>query len=300
MSKAELRKSTKTDAGRPKPNIRRFYRRWPWFGILYFLPLLFLNRVITANHEDTPPQPAEVVFASGKLQLHGFLWKPHGEGPFPSVVWNHGSERRPGMHPSLAAFYTSHNYVFFEPHRRGHGRSPGEYFEDALAQAPASERGRRRVELHEVEVEDVVSAVNFLKSQSFVDAQRLAVSGCSFGGIQTLLVGERSLGIKALIPFAAAAKSWESNPALQERLKRAVDREKAPVFLLQAENDFNLAPTHELTKEAKRVRADFQSKVYPAVGKTHQEGHWTFCTEATNLWGDDVLAFLDAHMKATQ
>jgi hypothetical protein len=38
----------------------------------------------------------EVVFESGGLQRHGFLWKPVGNGPFPAVLWNHRSEKIAG------------------------------------------------------------------------------------------------------------------------------------------------------------------------------------------------------------
>lgn len=75
-------------------------------------------------------KPEEVVFPSGGLELHGFLWKPEGTGPFPAIVWNHGSEKLPGSQPALAKFYTEHSYVFFVPHRRGQGRSPGDYIQD--------------------------------------------------------------------------------------------------------------------------------------------------------------------------
>jgi dipeptidyl aminopeptidase/acylaminoacyl peptidase len=244
------------------------------------------------------PKPQEVTFPSGKLQLHGFLWKPDGPGPFPVVLWNHGSEKLPGWRPALGAFYTVHNYVFFVPHRRGQGRSPGDYIEDLVAQAPPDQRNRRMVELQEAEVEDVVAALNYLKSLPFVDRERIAISGCSYGGIQTLLAGERDLGVKALVPFAPGAMSWGRNPILQDRLKQAVDRARAPVFLLQAENDFNLAPSRELSKEAKKKQVDFQAKVYPAFGSSHDDGHGGFCATATDVWGNDVLTFLEAHWKA--
>jgi len=138
------------------------------------------------------PKPEEVVFHSGKLELHGFLWRPNGPGPFPAVLWNHGSEKLPGSQPHLAEFYTSHFYVFFVPHRRGQGRSPGAYMQDLVEQAPPGARARRAVELHDEEVADVVAALDFLKSQTFVDPARIAISGCSYGGIQTLLAGERA------------------------------------------------------------------------------------------------------------
>jgi len=92
--------------------------------------------------------------------------------------------------------------------------------------------------------------------------------------------------------------SWERNTALQDRLIRAIDLAKVPVFLIQAENDYSVGPSHALTKEADKKKKDFQSKIYPAFGKSHQDGHWGFCSTATEVWGADVLAFLEAQMKA--
>lgn len=241
-------------------------------------------------------RPEEVVFQSGGLQLHGFLWKPAGNGPFSAIVWNHGSEKSPGSQPALAKYYTAHSYVFFAPHRRGQGRSPGPYIQDLVAEAPPMARAQRMIELQEEEVDDVVAALTFLKSQPFVDAGRIAISGCSFGGIQTLLAGERDLGVKALLPFAPGAMSWDRSPLVGSRLSRAVDRAQAPIFLLQAENDFSLLPSRTLSKEASKKHKDFQSKIYPAFGTTNHDGHWGFCSTATDVWGNDVLEFLDRQM----
>ncbi len=244
-------------------------------------------------------KPEEVVFSSGGAELHGFLWKPEGTGPFPAIVWNHGSEKLPGSQPALAKFYTGHSYVFFVPHRRGQGRSPGDYIQDLVAQAPPGERARRMVELQQAAVVDVIAGLNYLKSRPFVDPARMVISGCSYGGIQTLLTGERDLGVKALVPFAPGAMSWEQNVELQNRLMRAVDLAKAPVFLIQAANDYSLAPSRVLSEEANKKKKDFQSKIYPAFGSTHQDGHWGFCSSATDVWGNDVLAFLETQMKAS-
>lgn len=241
--------------------------------------------------------PEEVVFDSGGLQLHGFLWRPSGNGPFPAILWNHGSEKRPGSHPELAKFYTQNSFVFFVPHRRGQGRSPGNYIQDLIAEAPPSQRAIRMVELQEEEVSDVIAALKFLKAQSTVDPNRIAISGCSYGGIETLLAGEHELGVRALVPFAPGAMSWDRNLELPGRLRRAVDQAKAPVFLLQAQNDYSIEPTRVLTKEADKHGKDFRSHIYPAFGNTHQDGHWGFCTQASEEWGNDVLTFLDKAMK---
>jgi carboxymethylenebutenolidase len=241
-------------------------------------------------------RPEEVVFPSNGLQLHGFLWRPSETGPFPAILWNHGSEKYPGSEPALAKFYTGHSYVFFVPHRRGQGRSPGPYIQDLVAQAAPFARGQRMMQLQDEEVVDVIAALGFLKSQPFVDPSRIAISGCSYGGIQTLLAGERELGVKALVPFAPGAMSWDSSPAVGDRLRRAVRQLKAPVFMIQARNDYNLAPTNVLSKEAQAKGKDFRAKIYPPYGSSHQDGHGKFCTTATDVWGSDVLAFLAEHM----
>src|SRR5262249_10076050 len=67
--------------------------------------------------------------AEGRI-LMGWIYRPPGNGPFPAVLWNHGSEKNPVRHPELAQFYVSHGYVFFLPVRHGHGESPGEYIRD--------------------------------------------------------------------------------------------------------------------------------------------------------------------------
>jgi hypothetical protein len=54
-----------------------------------------------------------------------------------------------------------------------------------------------------------------------------------------------------------------------------------------------------LSREASKYHKDFQSKIDPAFGKSHHDGHWGFCSSATGVWGNDVLAFLEAKMKAS-
>src|SRR4029079_4932332 len=71
-----------------------------------------------------PPEAQLVEYAPDR---RGFLYRPEGAGPFPGVVWNHGSEKLPGWRPELGKFYTAHGWAFFVPHRRGHGRSKGDY-----------------------------------------------------------------------------------------------------------------------------------------------------------------------------
>jgi dienelactone hydrolase len=152
------------------------------------------------------------------------------------------------------------------------------------------------VQAQQVANEDVVAAMNWLRMQPEVDASRIVVSGCSFGGIQTLLTAEKGLGARAFIAFAPAAQSW-GNGALDQMLEDAVQSAKAPVFILQAKNDYSIQPAEVLGKIAKAHGG--AGKIYPRFGKTPQEGHWAFATtgEGIAVWGEDVLQFIEAALR---
>jgi dienelactone hydrolase len=213
------------------------------------------------------------------------------------VLWNHGSEKLPGSRTDLAQFYTANGFVFFVPHRHGHGRSPGDYIVDLQSKAKAEAKDAAEfhlkvIALHELYLKDTIAALAWLKQQNFVDTNRIVMSGVSYGGIQTVLAAEKDLGVKAYLPFAPGAMSWQAMPELHDRLLKAVKQSHAPMFLLQAENDYNLGPSEVLGGELKRLGAPNQAKVYPPYGETHQSGHGAFACRGTNVWGADVLSFM--------
>jgi carboxymethylenebutenolidase len=238
--------------------------------------------------------PTEVTFPSGSLTLHGFIYRPPGSGPFPAVVYNHGSEARPGWRPDLGALFTARGFAFFVPHRRGQGRSAGPYIEDLLRQAPANLRAQRLVELHEEQVEDVFAGLAWLRAQPDVDPERIAVAGCSYGGIQTILAAQRGGGFRAAVSFAAAAISWRGALPLQRRLREAVRNATIPILFVQAENDYDLAPSRELASEMERAGKPHQVHIFPRYGQTPADGHGGFCEHGGDVWGPEVFGFLGA------
>ena len=242
-------------------------------------------------------EPQLVAFRSGDLELRGFIFKPEGSGPFPAVLYNHGSEKLPGSKPEIGNFFSSNGYVLFVPHRRGQGRSPGGYIMDALRGTSSTMRGQLMVGLLDQQQADVVAALDYLKGLPYVDARNIAVAGCSFGGIQTVLAAEGDLGLRAAIPFAAAAQTWSGSTEIQERLIAAVRRATVPVFLIQAENDYDLSPSRVLSKEMEQAGKTYKATVYPPYGATQSEGHGGFCFKGTDVWGKDVLSFLRSVMR---
>jgi len=221
------------------------------------------------------------------------------------MIFNHGSEKNPAPcgPPDLAYFYRKQGFAFFAFQRHGHGASPGEYVMDLQWQAYASHllnvnaSRADAVRLQELYNKDVEAAVAWVKQQQWADAQRIAMTGISFGGIQTILTAEKGLGIKAFLPFAAAARSW--NPVLAERLARAIREARAPIFIIQAENDYSVEPAQVLAPALETKGAPNRAKIYPPFGSTAQDGHAGFGSRRDGIavWAPDVVAFLHMTMR---
>jgi carboxymethylenebutenolidase len=154
-----------------------------------------------------------ISFRSGDLTLQGTIYKPQGPGPFPAVLFNHGSA--PGMMSKeafdvLGPVFTSHGWVFFGPYRRGQGlsASAGPYILDQIA--AAADKAATMVRLLETDhLNDQLAALAWLRTQTYVAKDRIAVAGNSFGGIEAVLGAEQG-NYCAAIDSAGAAQSWSS------------------------------------------------------------------------------------------
>ena len=247
-------------------------------------------------------KPLEVTIQAGPYQLHGCVWTPDGPGPYPVMIFNHGSEKNPAPcgPPDLGYFYQNKGFAFFAFQRHGHGASPGDYIMDLQTRAFAAHPFDRRaaqsevVGLQEQYNKDVEAAVAWVRQQGWADTQRIAMTGISFGGIQTILAAEKGLGIRAFLPFAPAAQSW--NPVLADRLKKAVRHARVPIFIIQAQNDYSTEPSKVLGPELEKKGPPNHAKIYPSFGTTAQDGHWRFGSyrDGIAIWASDVSAFLDA------
>jgi carboxymethylenebutenolidase len=244
----------------------------------------------------------QVTYPARDDQLPGYLYKPAGDGPFPAVIWNHGSEKEPRAQPELAQFYVAQGFVCFVPLRHGHGPAPGAYIVDLqnklrTTAESAAEIEEKSIALHEAANADVVAAVEWLQAQSFVDRQRIVMSGCSYGGIQTLPTAERGLGIRAFVPFAPGAMSF-ANRSLRDRMTRAARDAKAPVFVVQAKNDYSVGPCELLGPILAKHNNLSLAKIYEPFGKTNQDGHAAFACRSLGItaWGPDVIEFINGSL----
>lgn len=273
--------------------------------------VLLAMRVLGQPMRSTAPQTVE--FPSGKLHLKGYLWKPAGSGPFPAVLFNHGSGGTDADHTAgmpitqaantLAPFFIEHGYAFFYPFRRGQGLSASEapFMQDLLRREDEARGKEARQHLQFVlltteQLDDVMAALAFLKTVPAIDSHRIALAGHSFGGQLTLLAAEQDKTIRAAVTFAAAAESWERSPELRKRLMAAIHNTNAAIMLTHAENDFGTTPGKVLAAELERLHKPYALKIYPPVGTTQEDGH-DMCYENIPGWESDVFEFLDQYVK---
>jgi dienelactone hydrolase len=156
------------------------------------------------------------------------------------------------------------------------------------------------VKLHELYNLDVIAALEWFKNQPYVERNHIAMTGLSFGGIQTLLTAEKDPGIRAYLPFAPAAESWGVDE-LRARLVSAVRKEQAPMFIIQAQGDYNLGPVTTLgdVLRQKHDATKWKSKLYPTFGCTNNDAHAIFALKCDGIvvWDQDVLGFIDKWAK---
>jgi dienelactone hydrolase len=269
---------------------------------------------VSALSQSTPSMvPQTVEFPSGKLHLKGYLWKPPGTGPFPAVLFNHGSGGADADHTAgmpitqaaitLAPFFVKHGYAFFYPFRRGHGPSASQapFMQDLLRREEDARGKEARQHLQFVlattdQLDDVMAALAFLKTAPGIDSHRIALAGHSFGGQLTLLAAENDKAVRAAVTFAAAAGSWDRSPELRDRLMIAIHNTNAAIMLTHAENDFGTSAGKALAAELERLHKPYVLRIYPPVGTTQEDGHGMLY-ENIPAWESDVFEFLDQYVK---
>ena len=247
--------------------------------------------------DNVPIVPREVSFASGSHELKSYLYLPPGDGPFACMVTNHGSTVNQGTsdvsRPSVAATLMSWGIASFLPHRHGYGNSPGTAWrEEVTAPFGSDDYDAQIVRRLDQESDDVVAALNFLKSRPEIHQDHIGVMGSSFGGVNTLLAAAKSDRFRCAVEFAGAAMNWERTPHLREALISAARSLTQPIFFIQAENDYSTAPTRELNAALEGSNIEVRARIYPGFGLTKDEGHF-FERTGTMIWGPDVRDFLE-------
>lgn len=160
--------------------------------------------------------------------------RPRREGPYPTIVFNHGSTGR-GHNKSfytrtvspavVANHFVERGWMILFPQRRGRGKSGGAYGEGL---APDGSGYSCNVEIaiagFERAVEDMDAVVRHLRERPDVEQSRLVIAGVSRGGILSIAYAGMRPGIfRGAVNFnggwlgRGCANHEIVNPAIFER-----------------------------------------------------------------------------------
>ncbi|HEX3561095.1 MAG TPA: alpha/beta fold hydrolase [Pyrinomonadaceae bacterium] len=255
-------------------------------------------------------------YKSGDLNIEAYLYKPAGAGPFPLVVYNHGSragqERVEIPFRFIAAILVPQGYAVLVPERRGYGKSDGQTFGDEVG----SDIGDRMMKRFHEEASDVLAGLDYLKKgeaaadsnrldpkppTAMIDFKRVALMGWSHGGVVSLLAASERHEFVALVDQAGGALTWNRSPTLQNELPAAARKIKVPALCMDAENDATTNAAKEVGKAVRSSGEWEKTIIYPPFTPTSNPdniapGHLIFA-QGVSIWQDDLLAFLKPRLE---
>src|SRR6266545_5244240 len=144
-----------------------------------FLLAGFFCTAAAAVHgqSETESTYSEVFYPSGNLRIQAYLYKPDGDGTFPVVIYNHGSragrERRSVPFEFIGRLLTRAGYAVLVPERRGYGGSDGLTWSEEVG----NDRGQRFIARLQAETDDVLAALDYLRTLPFADTKRIGIMG---------------------------------------------------------------------------------------------------------------------------
>ena len=138
-----------------------------------------------------------------KLRLQIIYKKPEGRGPFPLLLFNHGSTRNnpdknrvPLYFDTIADYFVRHGWMVAVPQRRGRGWSDGIYDEGYACNSVTAWQGIERA------LTDIGAALDVLVARPEVDGRHVVIGGHSRGGISSVVfAGQNPKRVQGVINF---------------------------------------------------------------------------------------------------
>jgi len=264
--------------------------------------LLLLLAASSSRAAATKSAYTEVFYPSGNLRIQAYLYRPFGNGPFPVVIYNHGSrqggERRSVPQQYIGQLLTKAGYAALVIERRGYGRSDGPTVPEEIVGDK-----QRLVPRLQAETDDVLASLDYLRTMAFADMKRIGVMGWSYGGIITMFTTSRSSVFAVAVNQAGGALTWNGNPDVRAGLIAAAEKTTTPTLLQVAQNDRTTASITTVAEILSRRGVRHRTVIYEPfaprqVARDVPPGHRIFSAEGVNVWERDVLEFLGLYLGA--
>jgi dipeptidyl aminopeptidase/acylaminoacyl peptidase len=271
---------------------------------------LTFSGIASLDPNNVPPSQIVHYRSFDGTVVSAIVWIPFNlkrDESAPAVVIAHGGptwQTFDGWNPTVAAL-ASRGYVCIAPNVRG-STGYGMPFQRANHQ-----------DLGGGDLQDEVHAADFLRQTGYVDGKRIGITGGSYGGFMTMMAVSKTPNLWATGVAQYGVANWRTmlahaDPFLQEYVKgllgdpdrdssvydqssvlRFISGEKAPLLLLQGENDVRV-PREEAEQIVSILRAQGNTV---EVHYYAQEGHgWRKredqidALRRTVAWFDQYLA----------
>jgi dienelactone hydrolase len=239
-----------------------------------------------------------------QVKLAVTTYKPPGDGPFPTLIFHHGSTGR-GDDPSLfakpydpktlAEWFKARGWAVILPSRRGRGGSEGRYDEgfaidrtqgyscDPTLSLPGAERALR----------DIDAVTPILLAQPFVDRSRFVVGGQSRGGILTVAwAGRHPEMPRAAINFVGGwmAEGCPTATRINPPLFKKGAAFALPMLWLYGDRDRFYSLAYSRSNFASFQAAGGKGTFHAFTPPDGVMGH--FIVNYPALWGDTMAGYL--------
>jgi dienelactone hydrolase len=233
-----------------------------------------------------------VEFKGAGLTLTGKLSKPDGTGPFPAIVLLHAAMGITSSYDAWIERLSNWKYVTllvdsFSP--RGIKEETGYPFKISRQER----------------IEDAYAAKSYLASLKYVDSQRIAVMGWSYGGVATILSVTTESGIKNQNDYFRAGIAFY--PGCRQEVRATL---KAPLLILIGEKDSWTPPSVckklEYTLNWDKKSHQLLFKIYPntfhafdmeGIDRKDRGHRLKYNRESASDAIQEVRSFLEKHMK---
>lgn len=205
----------------------------------------------------------KIEFKVGNETLRGVMFIPSGTGPFPSVIFFHGSGSTGETSFEAAKLLAENGILGFAFNFRGCGISDGKFEDQKIGDG----------------AEDARAAIDFFLSQPEVDKERVGISGSSFGGFLASLLSA-NYNFKSMVLVAPAAYAPEVLDFTHDYGERRREFEKSDSYkeiakykgkllVIQCEFDDVLSPG-EVEKYIESARAISTKEHFLLKGSKHR------------------------------
>ena len=242
-------------------------------------------------------------------EIPAWLYKPAGKGPFPVVVSIHGgpeSQARPFFSTTLQLWMNKLGVAIVVPNVRGSNGYGKTYV--------SLDNGFNR----EDSVKDIGALFDWIATQPDLDADRVAVSGGSYGGYMVLATAVHysdrikavvdRVGISNFVTFLENTQDYrrdrrrveygdERDPLMRAHLEKIsplnnVGKIKVPILIMQGEND----PRVPVTESEQMVEALREQGNTVWYMKALNEGHGFRKKENYDIYQQATVLFLQEHL----